>query len=116
MRRYQLLGLSCLIFLGLALVLSPPALAQAAGGQGVEQINTFITNIIKIIASLAGLIATGFFIVGGLSYITSSGNPAALQRAKRTIVFAALGLIITIAAFALTGVISTIATQAFGNS
>ena len=115
MKKYQIFGLSCLAFLGLMLLLAPPTFAQAAN-QGVDQISTFITNIIKIVASLAGLIATGFFIVGGLSYITSSGNPVALQRAKRTIVFAALGLAITIAAFALTGVISGIASQAFGGA
>ena len=81
----------------------------------MQQINTFIKSVIQVIASLAGLVATGFFMLGGLSYITSTGNPIALQKAKRTIVFAGFGLVITIAAFALTDMVSNLATKAFGS-
>ena len=67
--------------------------------------SSFLKAIINALAALAGLVATGFFVIGGLSYITSSGNPLALERAKRTILFAAFGLLITIAAFSLSGII-----------
>ncbi len=50
-----------------------------------------------------------------MSYITSTGNPIALQKAKRTIIFAGMGLAITIAAFALTDMVSNLATKAFGS-
>ena len=30
----------------------------------------FIRNVIKVIAGLAGLVATGFFVAGGFTYIT----------------------------------------------
>ena len=112
MRGNKLLGLSCLTLLGLAIWLAPDAWAQTATS-GVDQVRHFIESLMRIVISLAGLIATGFFIVGGLSYITSAGNPVALQRAKRTIFFAGLGLVITIAAFALTGIIGDAATQSF---
>lgn len=41
---------------------------------------------IKVIVGLAGLIATGFFVVVGLGYITSSGNPERLGKSKPTLV------------------------------
>lgn len=113
MRRFKVFFISCLAFLGAATLFPESVMAQAAGGE-VQQISDFLKSVIQVIASLAGLIATGFFILGGLSYITSSGNPMALAKAKRTLVFAALGLAITIAAFALTGIITNLATKAFG--
>ncbi len=114
MRKFKILFISCLAFLGLFVIFPESAMAQSTGGD-VQQINTFIKSVIQIIAGLAGLTATGFFVLGGLSYITSSGNPMALQKSKRTIVFAGLGLAITIAAFALTDIISSLATKAFGS-
>jgi hypothetical protein len=67
------------------------------------------------VAGLAGLIATGFFVVGGFGYITSSGNPENLDRSKRTLIYSAIGLAITIGAFVLSNIISEIASKAFGS-
>ena len=97
---------------GLPLVLVHPALA-ADGSVG--QVEGFIRSIIKVIAGLAGLVATGFFVVGGFGYITSSGNPEHLDRSKRTLLFASLGLAITIGAFVLSTIITSLATSAFGS-
>ena len=90
-----------------------PALAQSAGSPSadISGVQNFIRAIINALAALAGLAATGFFVVGGLGYITSSGNPLALERAKRTILFAGFGLVITIAAFSLTGLIGDLGTE-----
>lgn len=96
---------------GLPLVLVTPAFA--AGGD-ISQVQTFIRSIIQVVAGLAGLVATGFFVVGGFAYITSSGNPEHLDRAKRTLFFSGTGLAIVIAAFVLSNIVTTLATQAFG--
>ena len=114
MRRLHIFSISCLTFLGAAIIFPEGVLAQSAGGD-VQQISIFIKSVIQVVASLAGLVATGFFMLGGMSYITSTGNPIALQKAKRTIIFAGLGLAITIAAFALTDMVSNLATKAFGS-
>lgn len=39
----------------------------------------YITNVITVLAGLAGLVATGFFVAGGFTYITSFGNPEQLD-------------------------------------
>jgi hypothetical protein len=101
-----------LIIIGVPWFLSGVALA-ASGDVG--QVESFLQSVIQAIAGLAGLIATGFFVVGGLRYITSSGNPEHLERAKRTIMFSATGLAITIAAFVLSNIVTGLATNAFGN-
>ena len=90
-----------------------PHLALASDGN-ITQIETFIRSIIKVLASLAGLVAAGFFVFGGFTYITSSGNPEHLDRAKRTLLFSAVGLGITLGAFVLSSIVTDLATSAFG--
>ena len=99
------------ISLGLPLVLAQTALA-ATGSVG--QVESFIRNLIQVVAGLAGLVATGFFVVGGFGYITSSGNPEHLEKSKRTLLYSSIGLAITIGAFVLSNIISDIASKAFG--
>jgi hypothetical protein len=93
------------------LMAAHPALASDGN---VVQVENFIRSVIKVVAGLAGLVATGFFVVGGLGYITSSGNPEHLDRSKRTLFWAAIGLAITIGAFVLSNIITDLATSAFG--
>jgi TRAP-type C4-dicarboxylate transport system permease small subunit len=99
------------VALGLPLVLSEPAFAATAGVSNVEN---FIRSIITVFAGLAGLVATGFLVAGGFTYITSSGNPEHLDRAKRTITYALIGLAITIGAFVISNIVTTLASSAFG--
>ena len=104
--------LALVIAVGLPIVLAEPAFAQTPGG--VSNVENFIRSVITVLAGLAGLVATGFFVAGGFTYITSSGNPEQLDKAKRTLTWSAIGLAIVIAAFVLANIVTTLATQAFG--
>lgn len=88
-----------------------PVLAASAD---LSKVQNFIQNIIQVLVTLAGLLAAGFFVMGGIGYITSSGNPEHLERSKRTIIFSALGLAIAIGAFVLSNIIAELASTAFG--
>jgi TRAP-type C4-dicarboxylate transport system permease small subunit len=103
--------ISSLIAFGLPLVTTASAFA-ASGSVG--QVDSFIQSVIEALAGIAGLIATGFFVVGGFSYITSSGNPEHLDKAKRTILYSAIGLSVTIAAFVISNIVTGLASNAFG--
>ena len=112
MKKLNAVGrMSLFIMVGAPVIIAHPALAASGDVSSVEN---FIRSVIQVIAGLAGLVATGFFVVGGFSYITSSGNPAHLDKAKRTIMYAAIGLAITIAAFVLSNIVTDLATNAFG--
>ena len=100
-----------LVALGAPLIFAAPVLA--ADGN-VSQVENFIRSIIKVVAGLAGLIATGFFVVGGFSYITSSGDPERLHKAKQTLLWSGVGLAIVIAAFVISNIVTELATNAFG--
>jgi TRAP-type C4-dicarboxylate transport system permease small subunit len=95
------------------LLLASPVYAASAD---VTKIETFIKSIIQVLVTLAGLISAGFFVWGGVGYITSSGNPETLDRSKKTILYSAIGLTIVFGAFILTNIISDLATGAFGSA
>jgi len=98
-----------LIFL--SIIFNNVAFAATAG---ITQIQSFLQNVIQTMAALAGLVAAVFFVIGGFHYITSSGNPLALEKAKKTIIYSAFGLVIVLAAFVLSNVVNDLGTQAFG--
>lgn len=111
-RRTTVRLVSSFLAVGLPFVLAAPAFAASAD---VSQVNNFIKSVVQALAELAGLVATGFFVVGGFKYITSSGNPEHLDSAKRTLTYSATGLAITIAAFVISNIVTSLATSAFGS-
>lgn len=60
-----------------------------------------IVGILNSVIAISGLIAVIFIIIGGINYMTSSGDGAKLEKAKKTILYAAIGIIICAVAFAL---------------
>lgn len=109
--KIALLAVIC-IAIGLPIIFAEPAFA--ATPVGVTNVENFIKSLITVLAGLAGLVATGFFVAGGFTYIMSSGNPDQLEKAKRTLTWSAVGLAIVIAAFVFANIITSLATQAFG--
>ncbi len=95
-----------------ALLTASPVFAQSAD---VSKVQSFIKNIIQVMVTLAGAVAAGFFVWGGFRYITSSGNPEALDGAKKTILYSAIGLAVVLGAYVLMNIVTQLATSAFGS-
>ena len=53
----------------------------------------------------AAIIAVIVIIIGGIQYTTSAGNPGAVQKAKQTIMYAAIGLAISLLAVAIVNLV-----------
>ncbi len=87
-----------------------PALADSGD---ISKVQTFIQNVIQVLVTFSGLIAAGFFVLGGVGYITSSGNPEHLDKSKKTLVWSGVGLAVVLGAFVLSNIVSGIATTAF---
>ncbi len=60
-----------------------------------------IRNIIGILLYVAGIISVIVIVVSGFRYVTSNGDAAAASRAKNGIVYALIGLVITVMAYAI---------------
>lgn len=79
---------------------------------GSEQVDlrTFIVriimNIIEMILQLVGYAAVVMLIIGGFQYITSAGDSGNMSNAKKTILNAVIGLIISLFSVAIVNVIA----------
>ena len=60
-------------------------------------VKTVITNILYV----AGILAIIVLIYGGFTYITSAGDMAKVNRGKTIIISAAIGIVITVLAYAI---------------
>lgn len=58
-----------------------------------------LKDVINVMLYLAGAIAVIMVVVGGIRYITSDGDPGAASKAKSTIIYALVGLVVAIMSF-----------------
>lgn len=54
-----------------------------------------ITSVINILSAAVAVVAVIMIVLGGFRYVTSGGNQESISGAKKTILFAVVGLIIT---------------------
>lgn len=69
--------------------------------QGGDTLDTTIINIINAVIGVLGLIAVVVVIIGGVQYMTSSGDAGKVKKAKDTILYGIIGLVICVLAFAI---------------
>ncbi|MEK7620836.1 MAG: pilin [Patescibacteria group bacterium] len=60
-----------------------------------------LKDVINIMLYLAGAIAVVMIVVGGIRYITSDGDPGAASKAKNTIIYALVGLVIAVMSYSI---------------
>lgn len=81
-------------------------------GNGSTDLKADITSIINYVIAVLGLVCVIVLIIGGVNYMTSSGDAGKVKKAKDTILYAIIGLIICVLAFAIVNfVISNILQQ-----
>lgn len=113
MRKLGALRVALLVLIALGVPFIATGTALAADGD-VGKVETFINSITKVISTLAGAIGVVFFAIGGVGYMTSSGNPDRLDRSKRTLVHTGVGLAVVFGAVILTNIVKDLAQAAFG--
>ena len=64
-------------------------------------------TIINVILGAVGFIAVVMIIIGGISYTTSAGDSARVKKAKDTILYGVIGLVIALLAFAIVNFVLT---------
>ncbi len=58
-----------------------------------------LPNILKIVFALSGAVSLLIITIAALRMVLSQGNPDSINRARNTILYAVLGLIISVFAF-----------------
>lgn len=69
--------------------------------------NTNIDSILKLVFGVAGGVALLIITIAGFKYVLSQGNPQETAKAKNTILYALIGLVVCVTAFAIVGFIFT---------
>ncbi len=60
-----------------------------------------VTSIINAVIGVLGLVCVVIMIIGGINYMTSSGDAGKVKKAKDTILYGLIGLVVCVLAFAL---------------
>ena len=66
-----------------------------------ENLADNVKNIINAVIGVLGLVCVVVMIIGGVNYMTSSGDAGKVKKAKDTILYGVIGLIICALAFAI---------------
>jgi hypothetical protein len=61
---------------------------------GQTNLNDKIAKVINVLSAVIGVVAVIMIIFGGFRYITSGGNESSVGSAKKTILYALVGLVI----------------------
>lgn len=89
---------------------TPATNTQPAGGGGSsslcgaakqDEAPAIIKNVINLALVILGMVAVIMIIIGGIRYTTSNGDSSATKGAKDTILYAVVGLVVAIMAYAI---------------
>jgi len=85
---------------------SDPNYSMICGSKSDSDATNTIKNILNTVYLYVGIIAAIVIIIGAVYYITSQGDAAKIVKAKNIIIYASIGLIITLMAFAITSFVT----------
>ena len=118
-------------FIGLGIVLSANiimgairiALVGSSGDIGSCNVDqacitpaTLIENLLQWVIGIAGVVSVVFIVIGGITYMTSSGDPTKAKKAKETILYALIGLVIVALSEAIVAFVFSTITDANENA
>jgi hypothetical protein len=75
----------------------------------------FIQQVLNWFLMFLGLVATGFLVYGGFMYITSAGNDQDVEKAKKLIIYAGVGILVILVSAILVNALIGIQTDTAGN-
>lgn len=79
---------------GVNLNVSDSTSCNPNSGEAESKVNNLIKLVINIFSLVVGVVAVIMIIIGGLKYITSSGDSNNITSAKNTILYAIIGLVV----------------------
>lgn len=83
-------------------------LSSCVSEGGCVNANDLVENLISWAIGIAGVVSAVFLVYGGVLYITSSGDSGKTQKAKNTILYSIIGLVIVALSIIITAFVSNI--------
>lgn len=87
-----------------------PAITSAAtlyNPLGEVSVPQLIGRVIQIVLGLSGSLALLMFCYGGLIWLTASGEPGKIEKGKKTLIWATIGIGVLFGAFSLANFVIT---------
>ncbi len=78
-----------------------PTVQPVGNDESGDTLVTSITGILNAVIGILGLVCVVVMIIGGVNYMTSSGDATKVKKAKDTILYGLIGLVVCVLAFAL---------------
>ena len=66
-----------------------------------------INTIISVVLGVLGILAVAYIIYGGFMFTTAAGDPAKTKKARETIMYGVIGLVVALLAFAIVNFVLT---------
>jgi TRAP-type C4-dicarboxylate transport system permease small subunit len=71
------------------------------GGSNATPLPTVIKTIVNVLLYFIGILSVIMVIYGGFRYVTSAGDTSAVASAKNTILYAVVGIVVAVTAYAI---------------
>lgn len=71
------------------------------GSATTNDLNAVIKLVVNILLFIIGALSVIMIVFGGIKYTVSNGNPDQIKNAKNTIMYAVVGLVVAILAYAI---------------
>lgn len=81
---------------------------------GETKLEDAVVGIINAVIGILALVCVIIIIAGGVNYMTSAGDAAKVKKAKDTILYGVIGMVICILAFAITNFVISNVLRAAG--
>lgn len=115
MKRFKQIIMSLALVLGVGFILAPVAtvgavnpIEDACAQQNSticqnqnETVDGLVKTVVNVLLFVIGIISVLMIIIGGIMYSTSAGDAGTVTKAKNTILYAVIGLIVAFLAFAI---------------
>lgn len=74
---------------------------------GSNDLMKTINTIISVVLGILGILAVAYIIYGGFMFTTAAGDPAKTKKARETIMYGIIGLVVALLAFAIVNFVLT---------
>jgi len=74
---------------------------------GSKNLMETINTIISVVLGVLGILAVAYIIYGGFMFTTAAGDPAKTKKARETIMYGVIGLVVALLAFAIVNFVLT---------
>lgn len=87
--------------LSTGMMLTIPSLVPVDKSPGKDYPQTLVSNLITYVLWFLGALAVIFVIYGGILYITSGGDADKTKKARDTLLYAVIGIVVVVLAIAI---------------